>query len=31
DAFMACEYLIDELKERVPIWKKELDEKSAQN
>ncbi|MBA7541008.1 Molybdopterin synthase catalytic subunit [subsurface metagenome] len=31
DAFMACEYLIDELKERVPIWKKELEEKSAQN
>jgi len=31
EAFMACEYLIDELKERVPIWKKELDEKSAQN
>ncbi len=31
DAFMACEYLIDELKERVPIWKKELDEKSEQN
>lgn len=31
DAFMACEYLIDELKERVPIWKKELNEKSAQN
>ena len=24
NAFMACEYLIDELKERVPIWKKEL-------
>jgi molybdopterin synthase catalytic subunit len=24
DAFSACEYLIDELKERVPIWKKEL-------
>ena len=24
DAFRACEYLIDELKERVPIWKKEL-------
>ncbi|MGB2727777.1 MAG: molybdenum cofactor biosynthesis protein MoaE [Halobacteriota archaeon] len=31
DAFMACEYLIDELKERVPIWKKELDGKSVQN
>jgi len=31
EAFMACEYLIDELKERVPIWKKELDEKSEQN
>lgn len=31
DAFVACEYLIDELKERVPIWKKELNEKSAQN
>ena len=24
DAFRACEYLINELKERVPIWKKEL-------
>jgi len=24
EAFRACEYLIDELKERVPIWKKEL-------
>ncbi len=24
DAFRACEYLIDELKEKVPIWKKEL-------
>lgn len=23
EAFLACEYLIDELKERVPIWKKE--------
>jgi molybdopterin synthase catalytic subunit len=23
EAFRACEYLIDELKERVPIWKKE--------
>lgn len=23
DAFSACEYLIDELKKRVPIWKKE--------
>jgi molybdopterin synthase catalytic subunit len=23
DAFRACEYLIDELKKRVPIWKKE--------
>jgi len=22
EAFRACEYLIDELKERVPIWKK---------
>lgn len=31
EAFVACEYLIDELKERVPIWKKELKEKSAQN
>ena len=26
DAFVACEYVIDELKERVPIWKKELAE-----
>ena len=25
EAFQACEYLIDELKERVPIWKEELD------
>jgi molybdopterin synthase catalytic subunit len=25
EAFRACEYLIDELKERVPIWKKESD------
>jgi len=24
EAFRACEYLIDKLKERVPIWKKEL-------
>lgn len=24
DAFRACEYLIDELKVNVPIWKKEL-------
>jgi len=24
DAFRACEYLINELKGRVPIWKKEL-------
>lgn len=24
DAFRACEYLIDELKEKVTIWKKEL-------
>lgn len=23
DAFQACRYIIDELKERVPIWKKE--------
>jgi molybdopterin synthase catalytic subunit len=23
DAFRACEYLIDELKKRVPIWKQE--------
>ncbi len=30
EAFRACEYLIDELKERVPIWKKELNEKSEQ-
>ncbi len=26
DAFTACEYVIDELKERVPMWKKELSE-----
>jgi len=25
EAFQACEYLIDELKARVPIWKEELD------
>jgi len=30
DAFRACEYLINELKGRVPIWKKELNEKSEQ-
>jgi molybdopterin synthase catalytic subunit len=24
DAFAACEYMIDELKKRVPVWKKEL-------
>lgn len=24
DAFDACEYIIDELKKRVPIWKQEL-------
>lgn len=24
EAFDACRYLIDELKERVPIWKKEI-------
>lgn len=24
EAFRACEYLIDELKKRVPIWKKEV-------
>lgn len=24
DAFMACEYLIDELKKVVPIWKEEI-------
>ena len=23
DAFDACRYIIDELKQRVPIWKKE--------
>ncbi|MEA1895675.1 MAG: molybdenum cofactor biosynthesis protein MoaE [Euryarchaeota archaeon] len=26
DAFAACEYVIDELKKRVPMWKKELSE-----
>lgn len=26
EAFRACEYVIDELKRRVPIWKKELTE-----
>lgn len=24
EAFLACEYVIDELKRRVPIWKREL-------
>jgi molybdopterin synthase catalytic subunit len=24
DAFLACEYAIEELKRRVPIWKKEI-------
>ena len=24
EAFMACMYVIDELKQRVPIWKKEI-------
>ena len=24
NAFLACEYVIDQLKERVPIWKKEF-------
>ncbi|MDI6877315.1 MAG: molybdenum cofactor biosynthesis protein MoaE [Methanomicrobiales archaeon] len=24
EAFLACEYAIDELKKRVPIWKKEI-------
>jgi molybdopterin synthase catalytic subunit len=24
EAFLACEYLIDSLKEKVPIWKKEF-------
>jgi len=24
DAFLACEYVIDELKQRAPIWKKEF-------
>ena len=24
DAFKACRYAIDELKKRVPIWKKEI-------
>ncbi|MCX8206919.1 MAG: molybdenum cofactor biosynthesis protein MoaE [Methanothrix sp.] len=26
EAFQACEYVIEELKRRVPIWKKELTE-----
>lgn len=26
EAFQACEYVIDELKRRVPMWKKELTE-----
>ena len=30
EAFPACGYLIDELRERVPIRKKELNEKSVQ-
>ncbi len=29
DAFAACEYMIDELKERVHVWKKELHEDRA--
>ncbi|MEA1908066.1 MAG: molybdenum cofactor biosynthesis protein MoaE [Euryarchaeota archaeon] len=29
DAFAACEYMIDELKERVHVWKKELHEDKA--
>jgi len=24
DAFLACEFVIDELKKTTPIWKKEL-------
>ena len=24
EAFAACQYFIDELKQRVPIWKKEI-------
>jgi molybdopterin synthase catalytic subunit len=28
EAFRACEFLIDELKESVPIWKKELKRKT---
>ena len=27
DAFKACEYIIDELKKIVPIWKKEITDK----
>jgi molybdopterin synthase catalytic subunit len=27
DAFLACEYIVDELKKRVPIWKKEITNK----
>lgn len=29
EAFDACEYIIDELKKRVPIWKKEYTKKGA--
>ncbi|WP_369425201.1 molybdenum cofactor biosynthesis protein MoaE [Methanothrix sp.] len=29
EAFRACEYVIDELKRRVPIWKKELTEEGG--
>ncbi len=29
DAFAACEYMIDELKERVHVWKKELHKDGA--
>lgn len=29
EAFQACEYAIDQLKERVPIWKKEYGENGA--
>lgn len=29
EAFQACEYVIDELKRRVPMWKKELTEEGG--
>jgi molybdopterin synthase catalytic subunit len=30
DAFLACEYVIDTIKEKVPIWKKDVTPKGEQ-